>query len=326
MSPFLIAEMGASHNGSLETALDIVRAAAMAGADAVKLQTFDPDEMVGDPNFYLAEGPWRGESLLHLYRRAHTPRSWHPTLFDEIRHHGMVPMSTPFSPADVEFLEDIGCERYKIASFEIGHTELLRAVAETGKDLFVSTGMARDDQIQLAVDLVRGWHWGGSLTLLKCTSAYPAPASAANLATMPDMAARWNVPVGLSDHSRGVGVACLAVALGATVVERHITTSYGHGLDDGFASSPGEWARFATAVRETAQAMGEVRYGPTEAERASTALVRSLWWAEDLPAGTRVERQHLKVARPAGGRPPGDLEYVLGQVLETDVTAGTPVT
>lgn len=317
--PFIIAEMSANHLGSLQRAKAIVIEAARAGADAVKLQTFTPEQMVGPADYVLPDGPWKGRNLLELYREAHTPREWHAELFELIRSLDMVPLSTPFHTDDVDFLETMNCPIYKIASFELNDHELIEKVATTGKRIIISTGMATREEIVSAMNVA---YLAGAreVKLLRCVSSYPANPADANLETI-----LHGLLHGLSDHTKGIGVAIAAVALGAEIIEKHLCLSrLCGGPDAEFSLEPAEFAQMVTECRRAAEARGQpYHYGPGENEASS--LRRSLWYAEDIKAGTVLERHHIKVARPAGLRPASDLREVIGTTLAEDVKAGDPV-
>lgn len=267
---FIVAELSANHNGSLDRALRLVDAAAQAGADAVKFQLYDPDKMAPS-DLVIESGPWAGRNARELYREAMTPREWFLPLFDHARRCGIEAFSSVFDIDGLAFLESLGCPRYKIASFEILDLELIRAVAAAGKPLIISTGMATLEEIGSAV-----FHAGrcDGLTLLKCTSAYPAPPWHANLQTITHLRVRFpHVDVGLSDHTLGIGAAVAATVLGASLIEKHLTLSRADGGPDAaFSSEPHEFAAMVKACREAAQAIGEVRYGPTESERPQLQL------------------------------------------------------
>lgn len=268
----IVAELSANHLGSLERAIALVEEAARAGADAVKLQTFTPEQMA-EPGIRIETGPWAGRELLELYREAHTPREWHRPLFDVAKINGIDAFSSVFHPDDVEFLETLGCQTYKIASFELTDTALIASAAKTGKPIVISTGMAME------AEMLRGasaaWDAGcTNLTVLKCTSGYPAPVSEMNLATMNDMR-RFFSRVGLSDHTLGIAVPVAAVALGATMIEKHLTLSRADGGPDAaFSLEPLEFAEMVRACRDAEAALGKVHYGPTAAEASSVALRR----------------------------------------------------
>lgn len=272
--PFIVAELSANHLGSLERAFRIIEEAKIAGADAIKFQTFTVKGMVEDPDVVLSSGPWAGRSLGDLYAEAMTPRSWHQILFEYARSLSIEPFSTPFTPDDVDFLEEFDCPRYKIASFELTDHKLIAHVARTCRPIIMSCGMATDDEIAAAVGVAMDAGCYG-VTLLKCTSGYPAPAEEMNLQTMVDMRSRFGWPVGLSDHSQGIGVAVAATALGADVIEKHLTLRRGDGGPDAaFSMEPHEFRQMVTECRRVAAAMGDVRYGPTPSELPQVALRR----------------------------------------------------
>lgn len=323
--PFIVSELSANHLGCLTRALELVAAAADAGADGFKLQTFEPEQMVGDPDYVLRDGPWAGRRLLDLYREAQTPKSWHARIFAECRAQGLVPFSSPFHPDDVDFLQSIDCPIYKIASFEIIDRDLVEACARTAKPLIISTGMASQQEILAA----RRWtHDCGNddVTFLKCTSAYPARIADANLATMVAMRDQLGLDVGVSDHTRGHHVAAAAVALGATVVEKHLTLSRADGGPDaGFSLEPDEFREMVGACRAAAAAVGERKFGPGAEESASLELRRSLWFATDMQAGQEVSARNLRSARPGNGLSPSVMRKICGTRVLVDVRAGEPV-
>lgn len=275
MRPFIVAEIGASHNGSLPRALMLVMLAAKAGADAIKLQTFNPEQMA-DPGVMIEEGPWKGREALDLYRQAHTPREWHVPIFEMARASGIEPFSSVFHPDDVDFLETLGCPRYKIASFELTDLALISYAAATGKPMILSTGMATFHEVRAGLNACTG---NKHVTLLKCTSAYPAPESDANLHNMQKLGDMHligcSVSAGLSDHTKGIGVAVAASALGASMIEKHITISPNDaGLDAGFAIGHQEFTNMVVACRQAAEALGTGEFGPTASEAPSLALRR----------------------------------------------------
>lgn len=278
----IVAEISANHLGSYERAVRLVETAAAVGADCVKFQTFTPEQMV-DEDLVLDIGPWEGRKAIDLYREAHTPREWHKPLFKRASELGLTPFSSVFHPDDVAFLETLDCPIYKISSFEITDLALIRAAARTGKPIVISTGMASNAEIDRAV--IAAYPAGcRDLTLLKCTSAYPAPESEANLATMVDLPRGSGVLVdgvrkptayGLSDHTLGIGVAVAAVALGASMIEKHLTLRRADGGPDAaFSMEPEEFAQLVTECRRAAAALGTVRYGPTASEHSNVALRR----------------------------------------------------
>lgn len=328
--PFVIAEMSGNHNQSLERAFDIVSAAARAGAHGLKLQTYTADTMTLDLNereFLVSdpESPWHGRSLHDLYREAHTPWEWHAPIFARARALGLVPFSTPFDESAVAFLEGLDCPCYKIASFENTDLPLIRCAAATGKPLIISTGMASAEEIGEAVHAARAAGCR-DLVLLKCTSTYPASPGNTNALTIPRMRELFDCEVGLSDHTMGIGVAVASVALGATVIEKHFTLRRADGgVDSTFSMEPGEMAQLVEESRRAWAALGEVRFGPTEAERESVRFRRSLYVVKDAKAGDVLTREHVRAIRPALGLPPKVLEEVLGRRLAMDVKRGTPL-
>lgn len=273
--PFIIAEMSANHLGDLARAHRIIDAAANADAHAIKLQTFTPEQMV-DSDKMIETGPWAGWKAIDLYRKAHTPREWHAELFEHARNLGLVAFSSVFHPDDVDFLETVDCPIFKISSFELLDIPLLRRAAATGKPMMISAGMASREEIGAAIDVVNDTESSVNITLLKCTSAYPANATDANLKTICDLADFAGIEaVGLSDHTMGIGVAVAAVAMGASVIEKHLTLSRNDdGPDAAFSMEPEEFKQMVTECRRAAAAIGTVRYGPTPGEAASMLLRR----------------------------------------------------
>lgn len=270
--PYIVAELGANHGGRIERMLALVECAARAGADAVKLQCWTPGSMVNDAGYVMKSGPWQGRNLAALYEEAHTPWRWFPMLFDRAKSLGIEAFASVFDTNALIYLETIDCPRYKVSSFEIVDLRLIRAIAATGKPIIISTGMATADEINRAVGSCHHTEGGNEklndLTLLKCTSAYPAPIEDANLACMMGWQRIYHqIKVGLSDHTEGWLVAIAATALGATIIEKHLTLSREDGGPDaGFSMEPDQFAAMVTACRQTALAIGTPRYGPTEAE------------------------------------------------------------
>ena len=318
--PFIIAEMSANHLGSLERALKIVEAAADAGADAIKLQTWSPDTMCIDRGYTLRNGPWAGRTLFDLYREAWTPWEWHKDIFDYARILGLEPFSAAFDRESVDFLETLGVKRHKVASFELVDLPLIRYMASKGKPMILSTGMATFDEIWQALNACYEFSDHRAL-LLKCTSAYPADASDANLRTIEHIVGNgW----GLSDHTQGIGVACAAVALGATMIEKHLTLARSDGGPDaGFSMEPAEFKQLVVECRRAALARGRVHYGPGPNE--STDLRRSLWVTRDMVPGEPLRLGfNVATARPALGLSPAtDLE---GAIAKRYLPAGMPLT
>jgi pseudaminic acid synthase len=326
---YIVAEMSANHRGGYHAAVDILHAAKACGADAVKLQTYTPDTMTlrcGRPEFRIGEGsPWEGRTLYDLYAEAHTPWAWHRGLLDEARRIGLTLFSTPFDAGAVDFLEALAVPAYKVASFENVDLALIRRVAATGRPTILSTGMATREELEEAVAAFRA-AGGRGLALLKCTSAYPAPAADMNLRTLPDLARRFDAPAGLSDHTRGIAAAVTAVALGACIIEKHFTLSHDHpGPDDAFSLDPAQFSELVQAVRVAEQALGTVRYGPTPNEAPMRRLRRSLFVVRDVAKGEPFDAENLRAIRPGHGLPPKHYPEVLGRRATRDIARGTPL-
>lgn len=329
--PLVVAEMSGNHNQSLERALAIVDAAADAGAHALKIQTYTADTITLDldsGDFLISDpdSPWSGRSLYDLYSEAFTPWEWHAPIMERARSRGMIAFSTPFDETAVDLLEELEAPCYKIASFELTHIPLIRACASTGKPLILSTGMATAEEVAEAVDAARSAGSGG-LILLKCTSSYPASPEHSDIATIPDMRERFGCEVGISDHTLGAGVALAAVALGAVLIEKHFTLRRADGgVDAVFSMEPEEMAQLVVESERAWQALGQVRYGPTESERASLRFRRSLYVARDMKAGDAFDRENLRVVRPGSGLEPKHCDALLGRRVRRDAAKGTPVT
>lgn len=324
--PFIVAEMSGNHNGSLERALELVAAAHESGADAFKLQTFTPEQMAA-PDAAVRDGRWNGWPLVDLYHATHVVRGWHLPIFERCRALGMIPFSTAFAPEDVQFLErEVEPEIYKVASFELVDHALLRAVAQTGKPVFLSTGMATLGEIYEAWTTLLE-NGAGPIVLLKCTSAYPADPRDANLATLPHMAGAFGCEVGISDHTPGVGTAVAAVALGARVVEKHLTLARADGGPDAdYSMEPAEFGQLVDECRRAWQSVGQIGYGPTEDEQASLALRRSLHVVADMKQGDMLTLDNMRALRPANGLPPRFLLPMVGMRVNRTVKAGTALT
>ena len=328
--PFIIAEMSGNHNQSLERALAIVDAAAAAGVDAIKIQTYTADTMTLDIDtgeFFIADKDslWEGESLYHLYEKAYTPWEWHKPIFDRCRDVGILGFSTPFDDTAVDFLEKLSVPFYKIASFENVDLPLVKKVAKTGKPIIVSTGMTTVAELD---DLVRTARENGceDLTLLKCTSSYPASPQGTNLRTIPHMQELFHCRVGLSDHTLGIGVAVASIALGATVIEKHFTLSRAEGgVDAAFSLEPAEMSQLVEECRAAYEALGEIGYMVQEQEKKSLAFRRSLYVAEDMKAGEAFTEKNLRRIRPGLGLAPKYYDIILGRRVNKDVERGTPV-
>lgn len=327
--PYVIAEMSGNHNRSLERALAIVDAAADAGADAIKLQTYTADTMTLDVDMpgFVIEQPgslWAGRRLHDLYDEAHTPWDWHAPLMARARERGLHCFSTPFDDTAVDFLESLDVPAYKIASFECTDLPLIRKVAATGKPMIVSTGMATLAEIDETVRTARAAGCR-DLVLLKCTSTYPATPENSNLRSIPVMREAFGCDVGLSDHTMGCGAAVAAVALGAVLVEKHFTLSRAEGgVDSAFSLEPAELAQLRTETERAWQAMGSARFGASVAEQGSLQFRRSVYIVQDMKAGEVLTRAHLRAIRPGFGLPPRELEALIGCTVLRDVPRGTP--
>ncbi len=326
-APFCIAELSGNHNGSYERAFEMLRAAATAGADAVKVQTFTADSITldSDRREFQAQGLWEGRSLYELYSEASMPWDWQKDLACEARRLNVKFFSSPFDAASVEFLESIHVEAYKIASFELIDVGLITAVARTGKPMIMSTGMATLAEIEEAVQTARD-AGNQSLALLACTSSYPAPASAANLVKIAHLAETFGVVTGISDHTIGHEVAIAATALGASIVEKHFTLRRSDGgVDSAFSLEPGEFRNLVESVHVAKAARGSIQYGPSEADRSSVAYRRSLYVTRPVPAGAVISAGDVRSVRPSGGLHTRHLDEVVGQVARYDLEFGAPV-
>ncbi len=326
--PFVIAELSGNHNGSLERAIRLLRAAVEAGADAVKLQTYRPDTITIDhdgPGFVIEKGPWAGRRLYELYAEASTPWEWHEALFAEGRRLGVPVFSTPFDPTAVDFLERFGVPAFKIASFEIVDLPLIRRIAATGKPLVISTGMATDAEIVEAVEAARD-AGARDIVVLHCNSGYPTPVSDSRLATMARLRELTGCPVGLSDHTLGTAVAVAAVALGAVVIEKHVTLARADGGPDAaFSLEPEEFARLCRDCRDAFLAIGEIKRGLSPSEEASRVFRRSLYAVADIAAGEELSEANVRSIRPGHGLPPRHLPELLGRRARVDIARGTPL-
>jgi pseudaminic acid synthase len=326
--PYVIAEMSGNHNGDLGRALALVDAAKAAGADAVKLQTLTADTITIDhdgPGFVIEGGLWHGRRLHELYQEAHTPWDWHPRLFARAREIGITIFSSPFDPTAVDFLEKLDAPAFKVASFEIVDTPLIARMAQTGKPLIISTGLASPEDITDAVAAARE-AGGREIILLHCTSGYPTPASQMHLRTMPDLAAAHGTLVGLSDHTMGTAVAVAAVALGACVIEKHFTLARADGgVDSAFSLEPDELARLVADCRDAWAALGTVHYEEVEAEAAGRDHRRSLYVVADVRKGEVLTAENVRSIRPGHGMAPKHLNEVLGKPAARDLKRGEPL-
>jgi N-acetylneuraminate synthase len=327
---YIVAEMSANHNQRFEKAVEIVKAAKEAGADAVKLQTYTPDTMTIDcdkEHFHIGEGTiWEGRNLYDLYEEAYTPWDWQPRLKDIANDLGLDLFSTPFDKTAVDFLEGMDVPVYKIASFENVDLPLLRKMAQTGKPIIMSTGMATLAEIDEAVRTVREVG-GEQLALLKCTSAYPAPPEEMNLRTIPHLAEAFGVPTGLSDHTLGIAAPVAAVALGACIVEKHFTLSRDEpGPDSAFSLEPQEFKAMVEAVRTAEKALGQVHYAVGEREASSRVFRRSLFIVEDMEDGEVFTSKNVRSIRPGYGLHTRHLDDVIGRCATQSIERGTPLT
>jgi pseudaminic acid synthase len=328
-SPFLIAEISGNHNGSLERAHKIIDACAKSGAHAVKIQTYTADTItlnVDTPNFRISSDHplWGGRTLYELYSEAFTPWEWHSSIFEHCRELGVVPFSSPFDETAVEFLESLDCPIYKIASLEIVDLPLIKLASQTGKPLIVSTGTATLKEIDDAVGAARS---GGceDLTLLVCTSSYPADPSEANLNRIPALKKLFNVKVGLSDHTLGSAVALAATAIGADAIEKHVTLLRSDGgVDSAFSMEPNELAIMADEIRIVKSALGAGDAWRTESEAESTRLRPSLYFSENVFPGDLVTEKNVKSVRPSGGLAPVEIEKIMGKRIIKSANYGDP--
>lgn len=327
-APYIIAELSANHNGSMETALKIIEQAKLCGADAVKLQTYKADTITlnsQNEEFMIRGGLWDGQSLYELYGKAHLPWDWHKSLFDYARELDITIFSSPFDSTAVDLLEDLNAPAYKIASFEAVDLPLIKYVASTGKPMIISTGMADAEEIQEAIDAARS---GGckELAILHCVSGYPAPAEDYNLRTILDMRERFGLVTGLSDHTIDNTTAITSVALGASIIEKHFTLNRnGGGPDDSFSLEPEDLTALCRNSKIAWQALGEVDYGRKASEQGNVKFRRSLYFVKDLKAGDIITEDAIRSVRPGFGLAPKFLEEIIGKKLIKQVSKNTPV-
>ncbi len=328
---YVVAEISGNHGHDYDRAARIVEAAAKAGADAIKLQTYTPDTITIDHDseiFRVAVGGlWSGRTLYELYAEAYTPWEWHPRLKAVANDLGLQLFSSPFDTTAADFLDEMGVPAFKIASFESSDPPLIEYIASKGRPVLISTGMASLSQIEKAVAAARmGGAGQGRLLLFKCSSAYPAPPSSMNLATIPHMADAFDLPVGLSDHTLGTEVAVAAVALGACAVEKHVTLSRADGGPDAaFSLEPDELKRMVESIRAVESSIGTVRYGPTDEERPNVQFKRSLFVTKDVKRGDRFTHDNVRSIRPGFGLPPEFINEVVGRSAVHDIERGTPL-
>ncbi|MBY0532201.1 MAG: pseudaminic acid synthase [Xanthobacteraceae bacterium] len=326
--PYVIAEISGNHNGNIERAYAIIDAAKAAGADAVKLQTYTPDTMTinhNGPGFRIDGGPWDGRSLYELYGEAQTPWDWHIKLFDYARKAKIVCFSSPFDETAVDFLEGLGAPAYKIASFEVVDIPLIRYVAKRGKPVIISTGMSSYDELDEAVSAAKESGATG-VVLLHCISAYPAPADEANLRRIHTLAERYRCPIGLSDHTLGTAVSTAAVALGAMVIEKHLTLARSDGgLDAGFSLEPAEFKELVGSVKTSFAALGRADYGRAKSEAPNLIFRRSLYVVKDIAAGEALTKENVRSIRPGFGLSPKHFPEIIGRRARKAITRGTPL-
>ena len=326
---YIIAELSANHNQDFDRAVEIIHHAHKAGADAVKLQTYTAETLTLDsdqPCFQIKQGTaWDGLRLFDLYKQAYTPWEWQPELKKIANQFGMDLFSSPFDATAVDFLETMNVPAYKIASFEIVDIPLLRKVASTGRPVIVSTGMATVEEVERAVKTLRN-HGCTEVALLKCTSSYPSPIDSMNLKTIPDLAFRFQIPVGLSDHSMQSQTAVVSVALGASIVEKHLTDSRDNGgPDSSFSLEPTEFAEMVSAVRTAEKALGRVHYGPNSSDKNNVAFRRSLFAVRDIKAGEAFTNENVRSIRPGQGLEPMHFDQVKESTASQEIPRGTPL-
>lgn len=326
--PFVIAEMSGNHNQSIDRAFEIVDAAAKAGVAALKIQTYLPETMTLDsdkPDFWIQDPQslWSGRSLFDLYGEAYTPWDWHEPIFQRCRDHGITAFSTPFDVTSVDFLESIGCPFYKIASFENIDIPLIRYVARTQKPIIISTGMATIAELDAAIQTIRG-EGNNQIVMLKCTSSYPASPEFSDVRTIPHMRDLFGCEIGLSDHTLGIGAAVAAVALGATVIEKHFTLARADGgVDSAFSLEPEEMANLVVESERAWLSLGKISYGPTPGDFKSLAFRRSIYVSRDIKAGERFTSDNIRVVRPGHGLPPRLYDEILNRSAGRDLEKGT---
>ena len=327
-SPYIIAEMSANHNGDINNAYKIIDMAKACGADAVKLQTYTPDTLTIDsnlPDFQLTEGLWAGQSLYDLYKSAYMPWDWHQPLFDYAQKVGITIFSSPFDNTAVDLLEDLNTPAYKIASFEAIDLPLIKYVAQTGKPMIISTGMADSEEIQEAIDAAQE---GGckELAILHCVSGYPAPAADYNLRTLTDMQGKFGLVTGLSDHTIDNTTAITSIALGVSIIEKHVTLDRnGGGPDDSFSLESGELKQLCAGAKTAWESLGQVDYGRKSSEQANVKFRRSLYFVKDIEEGEVITAEHVKSIRPGYGLAPKYIEKILGKTINSSVKRGAPV-
>ena len=325
---YIIAEMSANHAGDISRAKEIIHAAKEAGADCIKIQTYTPDTLTIDCDnsyFHISDGTWNGENLYQLYQKAYTPWEWQKELFEEAKKAEIDFFSTPFDNTSVDFLEEIGIGFYKIASFELVDIPLIEYVASTGKPMILSTGMATLAEIDEAVEAVKK-RGNRNFALLRCASAYPAITDEMNLRTMQNMGDTFGVPYGLSDHSMGSVGAVTAVALGASIIEKHFCLDRSiENPDSTFSMNPMEFKQMVHDIRQAERAIGSVKYGPSEQEKNNLQFRRSIFCVKDIQEGEKLTEENIRIIRPGYGLAPKFYKDVLGQTALEDIQKGTPL-
>ncbi len=326
--PYIIAELSANHNGDIERAFKIMEEAKKAGADAIKLQSYTHDTITMDcdsDEFQIKGGLWDGQTLYELYKGAHMPWEWHKPLFEKAKELGITIFSSPFDFTAVDLLESLNAQAYKIASFEVIDLPLIARVAKTGKPMIISTGMATQQEIKEAIETARN-NGCEELVVLQCVSGYPAPPEQYNLRTIPDIAERFNVLSGLSDHTIDNATAVASVALGACLIEKHVTLDRnGGGADDSFSLEPKELAQLCKDSKTAWSALGNANYERTEAEKGNVKFRRSLYVVKDVKAGEIFTHENIRSIRPGYGVPPKNIERFLGKKAEKTIKMGTPL-
>jgi len=326
--PYVIAEMSANHNGDINNAYKIIDMAKASGADAVKLQTYTPDTLTIDsdlPDFQLTEGLWAGQTLYELYKGAFMPWEWHQPLFDYAKKVGITIFSSPFDNTAVDLLEDLNAPAYKIASFEAVDLPLIKYVAQTGKPMIISTGMADAEEIQEAIEAARE---GGckELAILHCVSGYPAPAEDYNLRTLVDMQQRFGLVTGLSDHTIDNTTAISSIALGVSIIEKHVTLDRnGGGPDDSFSLEEEGLKELCVGAKTAWESLGKVDYGRKSSEQGNVKFRRSLYASKDIQKGERFTKNNVRSIRPGFGLPPKNIKQVLSSKSACYISSGTPI-
>ncbi len=329
--PFIVAEMSGNHNKSLDRAIKIVEAAAESGAHMLKLQTYTADTLTinsKNSDFLISDSKslWKGKTLYDLYKEAYTPWEWHEKIFKRCNELSMLCFSTPFDETAVDFLEKLNVPAYKIASFENIHLPLIKKVAQTGKPVIISTGLATETEIEEAVEALK---IGGckQFCLLKCTSAYPASPENSNILTIPDLRKKFNCEVGLSDHTLGIGVALAAISHGATIIEKHFTLDRNDGgVDSSFSIEPNDMKILIKESVRTWQSLGNISYGPTDPEKGGLKLRRSIYIVKNIESGQKLTKENLRIIRPGKGLAPKYYEELLGRKVNKNLEQGTALT